>query len=335
MDNGIFYSCGRGAIKALLKFLCLNNDKKTVFLPSYFCFDVTTDILSTGINVQFYEDNPWVKTKSFPVGSITRDAIIIIVNYFGINAKPDISDLKEKGAIVVEDHSHDVWSEWAEQSVADYCVASLRKILPVPDGGVLWSPVQKKLPVPPRPVNSEIIASYNKLTGMLYKRMYLNNLIQDKNVFFKILKVGEVNTGLSKPSAPSPVLEKFLSTFPIDMWNKQRQENYWFLFEKLRDNKSIEILVPEIKSFFPFSFVLLTSDAMKREYLRKELIQNKIYPTILWSLEEVKDDIDDHSLDISRRMISIPCDGRYTKNDLNQVSDIITSILNPKELTIS
>jgi hypothetical protein len=69
------------------------------------------------------------------------------MNYFGLRTPPDL-ELPE-GVEVLEDHSHDPVSAWAEQSSADFCLASLRKTLPINDGGALWSPVGHRLPPAP------------------------------------------------------------------------------------------------------------------------------------------------------------------------------------------
>ena len=78
---------------------------------------------------------------------------MLAVNFFGIRKGKAWQDWlsQHKDIILIEDHTHDPFSTWAQQSTAHYAMASLRKTLPIPDGAILWSPQKMSLPKPTSP----------------------------------------------------------------------------------------------------------------------------------------------------------------------------------------
>jgi hypothetical protein len=85
------------------------------------------DILNAGA-VHFDFEKRRVFRDSFWKGSFAKDSLP------GWEERRAASEW-----LLVEDHSHDPFSPWAVGSSADYAFCSLRKTLPVPDGGLLWS----------------------------------------------------------------------------------------------------------------------------------------------------------------------------------------------------
>ena len=60
-----------------------------------------------------------------------------------------------------------------------------------------------------------------------------------------------------------------------------------------------------------------------RDRVRHYLINNNVYPTILWEIPEEKK----NSKDISDRILCIPCDARYSES-INQLKEYIEKALN-------
>ena len=80
--------------------------------------------------------------------SRAKNDVVLAVNYFGVRAGEPWQQWREKHAcVLLEDHSHDPVSGWAQSSRADYAFSSLRKTMPVPDGAILWSPLGHPLPI--------------------------------------------------------------------------------------------------------------------------------------------------------------------------------------------
>ena len=112
---------------------------KRLWMPDYFCYEVIETIKEqTGIEVVLYEDSPQregnVEKLLFEDGDV-----LLRMNYFGMR---DLRSNKNIPIPVIEDHSHDPFGHWALYSDADWCISSIRKSLPLPEGGIMWSPKQ-------------------------------------------------------------------------------------------------------------------------------------------------------------------------------------------------
>ena len=138
-ENVIYYGCGRYAISDLIRHYVNLGVWETIFVPEYYCMDVVHTILKTGINVVTYKDNPTiVDDQKLILNKFFKDGDVLLrMNFFGLRSyrSNDRIDIP-----VIEDHSHGLFSNWALSSNADWCFASIRKSLPVADGGILWSP---------------------------------------------------------------------------------------------------------------------------------------------------------------------------------------------------
>ncbi|RHK13853.1 hypothetical protein DW080_03030 [Bacteroides caccae] len=76
----------------------------------------------------------------------------------------------------------------------------------------------------------------------------------------------------------------------------------------------------------PFSIIILCDTKEERKSLRMHLIKNMIYPAILWQIPE-KTEFNE-ALDISKRMLSIHCDARYSRNAIKVMCERILTFRN-------
>ena len=292
-----------------------------LWMPEYFCYDVIESLKEAGLELVFYTDYPGYDDDDNLNANVNfkpGDALLR-VNYFGMRGYRSTEKLMVP---VVEDHTHDLIGDWAMKSTADWCIASLRKSLPVPEGGMLWSP--KGLPLPNAPTVSdenEKIAAI-RWEAMRLKACYLNGENVEKAAF----RAGFVDTEEYFDSAEVCVLDaesqKFLQLFDIRDWYKRKWENW----ELLRDIKKdgVRVLRPENKGCYPFSLILVFELEDERNRVRKALIERQVYPAILWS---VPPSYYGEISKMSGGMLSIHCDARYTKEEILQMKSIIESIL--------
>ena len=321
--KGLLFGTGRDAMKAILLFCMASRGWKRLWVPAYFCQEVVGAIAETGMTLQSYSS--WFpgssggnKSPEFMIGDV-----ILVVNHFGLFSSPEFD--VSKASAVIEDHTHDPWSAWAFKSKADYCVASLRKTLPVPDGGALWSPKQKELPTQSPLTRQHRLAAERKLEAMRMKALYLNDQIADKSGYRALQLAGDETLSGRDISAISEWTEQNMCGFPVRKWREVRKRNHETLRWALSSLKWVQVVCPEMMmEIVPFSCILLFDTAERREFVRLELIQASIYPAILWSLEEpaLRDIPREHS-DASRRMLSIHCDMRYSERDMLHVADCI------------
>ena len=324
-QGSILFGSGRDTIRALVRMGVGERGWRRWLLPSYFCQEVTATIAAAGVDVELYEDSPLNPASAPLSGMLAKGDVILLVNYFGLRGMQAYEAVHADGADVVEDHSHDPWSQWARTSCAEYCFASLRKTLPIPDGGALWSPRGLQLPTPVRVTPERASASHLKLSAMLLKRLYLEGRQIEKDEYRRLQRAGEEKIASGPVSGPTKLVEDLLPVLPWDSWRALRRQDHGILSDALRGKGGFKILKPfeEIGSC-PFSVILKFDSPGLRDHVRSYLIANSIFPAILWPIESSQERHATRSAaKLSKLLLSIPCDCRYSEDDFLRVAGII------------
>lgn len=327
--NAIFVADGRQAIELLI----IHYKWKRIWIPEYFCWEIIEYIQHRcKIEVKTYFDNPLneeiylVEKLSFIDGDV-----LLRMNYFGLRQYRNYSNISIP---VIEDHSHNIFDEWSQNSKADFCIASLRKTLPLAGGGMIWS-------------NSHNLSKLSTLIENSHQNEQLARIrwqaMEDKAHYLSINET-ECNSSLKDsfrakyiqteegfdhlPISRISILDKlFLEKFDINEWHNRKLQNWQLLIHtlsKILITKDIRIFYPSSDKCIPFSLLLLFRNTQQRDLFRLNLIKHFIYPAILWNLPE---NCSDSSKDISNRMLSIHCDGRYSSEDVNEMGNIIYNFL--------
>lgn len=317
-----YYADGRQALIHLYH----SQGWQRLWMPEYFCYDVIASLREAGLNLMLYQDWPDGHCDSETLVNIQRKCLflptdaVLRVNYYG--TRKIRSTEKLPVAAVVEDHTHDLIGDWPIHSMADWCIASLRKTLPIPEGGMLWSPMGLKLSQPPETsFENEKIATI-RWEAMRLKASYLAGEAVGKAEFRKGYVETEEYFDHAQVCALDKASQEYLKTFDIRSWFNHKRENW----ESLKDIKKdgVRVICPENMGCYPFSLVLLFDNPDERDRVRKDLIAHQIYPAVLWN---VPDTANEEVKNFSQRMLSIHCDARYTADDIQQMKTIIESIL--------
>jgi len=326
--SSTLWGSGREAIKALLKWGANEFGWRRFWVPTYFCQQVIGSLDGLGMPILRYDDDPSVSYLAPPQEASGGGDVVLVVNYFGLRTRPHEMTLGTANAII-EDHTHDPWSEWALASNADYCIASLRKTLPVPDGGVLWSP--NGLPMPPQieATTELMIASYEKLAAMVLKSLFLGGFNVSKDQYRSVAKSGENRFGADSGtiSGMTHFTQALIKCLPVDRIRMARKENHRTLCSLLADVDWLTVLSPEDASCCPLCLAVTFETENHRELMRHELIANRVYPAVLWDLEEpsksAEGNIPEEQIEFSRRILSIHCDMRYDRANIEAIGSIV------------
>ncbi len=329
----LLFGSGRDALRGLVKHGILNNGWKRLLIPSYFCQEVVGSLLTTGIKASIYRSNPLCGHQVFPCDLAKEGDAILVVNYFGLHSDGMSTPPSAPQVVIIEDHTHDPYSQWAFESSADWCVASLRKTLPIPDGGVLWSPRGHSLPGHPTSTIDHYNAALRKFAAMHLKAAYLRGEAIHKDSFLSLCRSGEDEIASGDVSGISEWSANLLQCFPIAVWRNHKRDNQRVLAERLRNTPWLHVLQPQNDlTGCPFSCVLRFDTETRRNRVRERLIESSVYPTILWTLDDpVLNGIAVDDIQFSRRMLSIPCDFRYVSDDMNKIADLVTKFGNDAE----
>ena len=310
--TAIFYALGRHALLDLY----LKSGWKRLWVPEYFCYDVLDMLKREGVNLEFYKDYPLADDeKTIRSLRFSDGDALLRMNFFGLR-----SWRSNKGipVPVIEDHTHDLIGHWAENSDADWCIASLRKTLPLAEGGVLWSPKNHKLQGGIESTIENEMTAEKRWSAMRKKTMYLNDEINNKESFRTDMITTEESFNKLEISALDGLTSDFLKEFDVVQWYNEKKRNWGFLSE-ISDN-SFKVLQPEREECNPFSMTLLFREAHDRNLFRDRLIASGVYPAILWT---VLDSCSKDVKEFSNKMLSLHCDSRYNAEDVIALQEII------------
>ena len=311
------YANGRQALEVVLR----SGGYKRVWMPDYFCYEVAGHVEGLGVDVVFYPDCPLRTDDDEVVGNLEfrEGDILLRVNYFGWRGWRDSARIPVP---VIEDHSHDLLGEWAMDSNADWCVASLRKTLPLPEGGVLWSPRGHALRRFDSTEENEACVR-DRLEGMRLKRDYLRGVKVGKDRFLSLFADTEERLGNLALSGLSHESLRILRGLNAVEWYGRKKRN-WEWFVNHGDVPEVTFGAWSEGTGTPFSLVLELESQEMRDKVRERLIRERVYPAVLWRLP---DTASVEARLFSGRMLSIHCDGRYTLDDMRELSLILNKAI--------
>lgn len=295
-QDGVLLNTGRNALEYILR--SIGNVSK-VYLPYYTCEVVLEPLKKLNIPWEYYHINTQfeIADEIHP----KKGEYIIANNYYGIK-DAYIQQLAERyGDHLIVDCAQAFFAKPIPGIKAFY---STRKYVGVADGGVA----------------------------------YLGNLPDDKVEISEIERSDEHDSHLMKRKqfgaeagfADYQENEKKLDNQPIRLMSfktkwildyidydkivARRRENFRFLQENLSYKNLLTL--PDMESFacpMVYPFMMDTE-----RNLRKEFIDNKIFVAKYWpNVESLKGF--EIEFDMANRVIPVPCDQRYGKDELNSV----------------
>ena len=311
--NFSYFCSGRAAIEALMRHLKEQGCRK-VWLPSYNCSSVYDAVRRAGIGIELYKLGKDLWVDSYVFGRLQNEDILYLVNFFG-RKEPDstyeaIRKSKDKGVVVIEDLSLTLLSQGDGIGVGDYVIGSVRKWLPIPDGGFVVS--QKELPRF-RKGNAANDYSLYYFAAQVMKGQYMHDLSLDKQVFLNLS-----NKGMAALFSDYTIREitevsrRVIASTNFNEIASVRKNNYRYLYECLCDIKDIKLMVEPSAERVALGLVICVED---RDSLFKCLIQNGIYCNIHWRENESTMQFEG-SRYLSQHCLTLPCDQRYGEEEM-------------------
>lgn len=312
------YASGRQALQHLIDTVGAEKGWRRLWVPHYYCNESIVQLRNISIErYPLLPDEHIDEASLKEVCDFKPGDVLMAVNYFGMHPFTDLSKL---GVEVIEDHTHDLGGDWAMRSTADWCFASIRKLLPVSDGGVLWSPRNHALPMSPAFASEYEEISQKREEAMSLKSRYLAGEDIAKDRFLSLFAETEEAFATLPISAPTAKTLSIMSEIDYLKWRQLKLDNLK-VAHSLTNFTSCKIIFDAT-----FSLLLRFSDEDTRNKKRKELINNQIYGAVLWP------DIQNNSLSQSEKswsntMLSLHVDGRYSTQDIINLTSTLNRLL--------
>jgi hypothetical protein len=318
-DRYELFATGCGALSALLRRLV---PRGRLHVPSYFCIGVA-EALSAEASIAWYRHLPdgrgprWASLRTAP------GDVVLAQNLFGRDdGEPWAAWIAaHPGVTVVEDHSHDPLSTWAKTSTAGYAVASLRKTLPLPDGGLLWSPRGRPLP---RPLGPENPGAHLKLAAMLLKSAWLDGRPVPKDGFRALQRQGE-HVLLGGDGPATALTTATLPLLDAPRLRETSTRNARELVAALpASTPGWRLLTDGPAGAAPFRVQVLCVAETVRDDLLAHLARHHIYAPVHWRQDRgARWSGDDEAADLAARMLTLPADHRCTPADVRRMAAVM------------
>jgi dTDP-4-amino-4,6-dideoxygalactose transaminase len=328
--NIFFLNLGRNCIYHAIDLLGLQAGD-TVLLPAYLDHTVIEPFLVKNINIKFYRINKDLEVDFEDIASKIdkHTKALLVINYFGF--PQPLQKLKEfcedYNIYLIEDNSHGFLSKIDDKylgSFGDIGIFSIRKTLPLPDGGVLV-------------INNASLPKFNIQLSQPNKLYTFWNIIDllwrgfQSKCDFEIYPVGVVldivvhllgktynysNLSMSKLSL------KIIETTDFKNIYEQRRANFKFISEKIKGLKGVKPIYKQLpEGVCPWGFpILINNRNMIRRYLKRHGITLPIH----WILPNyIPLDMFPDSRYLSEHILTLPVFQGLKKEQLSSLLDII------------
>lgn len=295
--NMIRLNSGRNSLIYIME----SRDIKKIYLPYFLCDSVSKKVIKEGYKVGYYE----IDKEFNPIFNkdLKNGEYLYIVNFYGQIDNNRLLKYKNEYKNIIIDNTHAFYQEPILNIDTLY---SCRKFFGVPDGAYLHT-------------NSKLNRSLEIDNSKDRIRHLVGRLGGGASEFYNDFQENDESFENEKLKEMSKFTKNILGAIDYKKAKEIRSENYKFLFENL--NKINELKVNLVEG--PFTYPLLIKDGEK---IRKKLIDNKIYISMLWP--NVPNQVAEDSVEYrySKNILPIPCDQRYDLDDMKCLVYIIKKI---------
>lgn len=289
-------NCGRAAFYCAAKELQVSK----IYMPYFNCLYSVDPILKTGTKVEYY----YLDQDFTPKGiEPKKDEAVLWINYYGNADENQIKKVIKSYPKLIIDNCHAFFSEPIK---GVYNCYSARKFFGVADGAYLIKNNLGTFDLE-ESESAEATLFLLKTIERGTNAVYSENLENEERIGHLISKM----SGLTK---------RILQSINYDEVRSQRNRNLVRLHNNLKDINEFPV---NLESGTHISYPLL----VRQQSLRNKLIEHKIYTPTWWRHVPEQCGYAELETDLSTYMVMIPIDQRYDETDMDNISEIIMSLL--------
>lgn len=324
--NAYCLRSGRDALKVIAR----EHQNTTVYLPSLCCDSMITPFELYGCNVVFYQLNRDLTVNYSALKSLlsnsSEPAILLFYEYFGISMfdKIQLRTIKSNhpNLVFVRDVTHNLFSFNKLDICVDYTIASLRKWINIPDGGLLWTDRALMF----SDFDEDTYFAQKRLNAQCLRTVYFKTGDESiKNIYRKIF--AEVSVLLDDSKQPVKMTEYSFEQACNTDWNeimRLRLNNASMLIDIFSECQDIKVMNTQYED----SGLYVPIAIKNRDNIQLKLSRKGIFNTIIWPLRAEQTAICKTAQCVVEHMLAVPCDQRYNEEDMRFVGKEIVRTLN-------
>lgn len=284
-----------------LRYLIREKGIETIWLPYFLCESVTEGCLKENIEVKYYHVDEALRPV-FP-DHVKDGDWMYVVNFYGQLTDAEISSYARRYENLILDNVQ----AYYHRPIAEIpTIYSCRKYFGVADGGILTG-------TEPSAQEYETDLSYDRME-FLFGRFE-----KGANAFYSQYVGNNDLVGSLEIKKMSVLTENLLHGIEYERIRKVREENFSTLHAELGEINRLALTCP----IAPFMYPMLVENGAET---RKRLIANKIYIPKLWPMDYHRDEIE-LEYKLADNILPIPCDQRYTEEDMLYICSILKACL--------
>lgn len=319
-----WFSSGRDAIFSVLS----NLPAQRIWLPDFICKAIVDVVLQADKEIHFYSVNEQLLPDGAWLSQLQSGDVVWISHLFGITPHDILGRVAQTDAVVISDLSHTVFHQSAWQAIAGkstYIFSSLRKTMALPDGAFVGSH-QVEIFAPREAADEGLWVP--RAAALLSRGGSANQgFMSDENV--PLFKKAELWMD-SNPAAArkmSDCSRSLLATRSEGDWETDRlatHRNQALMATHLSDKVQCPQVRPTrtLPDIAICTFFVVLLDCDKRNKIKQVLADQRIYCPVHWDTTFLNRE---HAL--SKKILSIPCDARYSDRDMKYIATIIAAQL--------
>lgn len=322
IDHGaILLRSGRDALKTVAR----EYSDAVVLLPALACDSMILPFKLYGHEVVYYrlrqDYSVDYEALCLLLSKQVKQVLLLYMSYFGNPSFVDkqLEWIKQQypNAVFIEDRTHDLIYARYNKFEPDYTVASLRKWMNVPDGGLLWANIKIK------------ITAFSEDTSFSQKRrsaqcmrhnFFLNGDETVKTVYRRIFST--VTDQIDADPLPARMSSYAYEMALAENWDRIRrirEENATALIGVLDKSEYIKFIQSDTQRSNLYVPILIE----ERDKIQSKLSAKGIFTTLIWPINDEQRNCCSVAMNTEAHMLGIPCDQRYNVQDMHFIGNEI------------
>lgn len=348
------YESGRAAIQAAYSVVQQRNHNiktigndccKSILLPEYICDSVINCFPTCEVGFYHIRDDFSINVSDVLEMINENTKVVFIMHYYGhLQSLEDCKAISMKahkvGAIVIEDTTHSLLT--AVHTVGDIMVCSLRKWMPIPNGGLFYTLNADLLPNE----ESYVKATDNRrMIGMIMKYNFLEKCKKDEDyadseegraqnaIYREIFREAEDKLESEKIVRRMSDVTFFLAhCFSISDIRYAHINNACYVMNKVDElikyglTCSCCVAIKWEKNEVPFQVPLRISTEYRDDY-RKKLILKRVFTAVHWPQDGIREDERPQHIRNALTLLDFPIDQRYSMDEMLFMMDKLKYVL--------
>lgn len=320
--NAMCLRSGRDALKAVAR----EFEPTTVLMPALACDSMILPFEMYGHKVKYYKLNKdySINRESlyFLISNEDKTVLFLYMDYFGNKAIEDVELEKLRASnphlVFIEDRTHNLLVNSRYTFKPDFTVASLRKWIDIPDGGLLWTDRELK-----EEYSEDLIFSEVRLRAQCMRNEFLQS--GDESIKTEYRKIFSTVTDRIDEEKLPGVMSQY-------SYERACKINLSEVNEKR--NRNAQVLIDELQGFTFVQDKTALGDVYvavlieNRDAVQRKLASMGIFCTIIWPLNDEQRVACDVAKYTEEHILTIYCDQRHNVEDMKYIASCIRRVCN-------